>query len=98
MRDWITTVSSKLYKSDSLEPKRKLCSAMIVLCCLHLLQKLPNFQHIKEEEVLLNLLRMAALSPSGKKDYEYVLGMMPQTESRSVHFSALAMKAGLLLA
>ena len=85
MKDWITTVSLELFQSDSLEPKKKLCSAMTVLCCLCLLQNRPYmyFQHIKEE-VLLNFLRMAALYPNAEKDFQYLLGTIPDEESRSV--------------
>ena len=83
MRDWITTVSLDLFHSNSLEPNKKLCSAMTVLCCLYVLRNQP-YTHIHDikEEVLLRLLKMAALS--GGKDFQYLLGMMPEEESRSV--------------
>ena len=86
MRKWLATVSFELFDSTSLQPEKKLCSAMTILCCLHLLQDRPNF-HDTSEEVQLNLLRMVALSPSGEKDFQYLLGMMPQQQSRSVGFN-----------
>ena len=95
MSDWITAVSLELFQSDSLEPKKKLCSAMTVLCCLCLLKNRPYFQQIKEE-VLLSLLKMAASSPFREIDFLYLLGMMPQEESRSVDFNTF--KAGLSFA
>ena len=65
---------------------------MTILCCLHVLRNQPYFQDIKDE-VLLSLLRMAALSPRGDKDFQYLLGMMPEEESKSVDFNRL--KTGL---
>ena len=88
MKDWITTISLDLFRSDSLEPNKKLCSAMTILCCLHILQNQPYFQDIKDE-VLLSLLRMAALPSRGDKDFQYLFGMMPEEESRSVDFNRL---------
>ena len=87
MRNWLATVSLDLFHSDLLQPEKKLCSAMTILCCLHLLRNRPYVRDVKEE-VLLSLLRMAALSPSsGEKDFQYLLGMMSRDESRSVDFN-----------
>ena len=82
MTSWLEGVSRKLLQS-SLQPEKKLCSAMTILFCLHLLQHQLDF-HVISEEIQLCLLRIAALSPSGEDEFQYLLIMMPQDESRSV--------------
>ena len=87
MTSWLEVVSSKLLQS-SLQPEKKLCSAMTILFCLHLLRNRLYF-HVLSEEIQLSLLRIAALSPSGEDEFQYLLSMMPQDESRSVASNVL---------
>lgn len=83
MQKWLGTVSLELLHSESLSPEKKLCSALTILCCLYLVR---NRQYVRDvnEEVQLSLLRVVALSPSGAKDFQYLMGMMQREESKSV--------------
>ena len=83
MKEWLETISSDLFRSNSLQPEKKLCSAMIILCCLKLFQNRSFFNDINEE-FQLNILRMAALSLSGEKEIQFLSGMMQEEKSRSI--------------
>lgn len=83
MRNWLARVSLDVFSSNSIPPKKKLCSALTILCCLYMLRE-DNYVRFVEENVYICLLRMVALAPGSATDYQYLLGMMQQEGSRLV--------------
>lgn len=80
MHTWLIEVSRELISSEKLEPKKRLVSGIVLICCFHKLSSL--FSKIEYEDYL-TMLRMMFISVADARDeMSYLLSLMKANDTR----------------
>ena len=83
LKKWLEAVIQELLTRETLTVKKKMASAVVLMCCVNRLSS-AHAVYIAREWVV-TLLGMMALSPDDATGYEFLKNLMKKRESEYVN-------------
>ena len=83
VKKWLETVIQEVLSQETLTSKKKMASAVVIMCCVNRL----NSGHAVyiARELVVALLGMMALSPDDATGYDFLKNLMKKRESEYVN-------------